>query len=68
MNPDSLNYMGNFIDNHDNQRTLHWGGNWDDKVKHYKTAHVMALTSVGIPIVYYGAEQLFAGGDDPQNR
>lgn len=47
--------MANFIDNHDNQRTLHWGGNWDDKVKHYKTVHVMALTSVGIPIVYYGA-------------
>lgn len=28
----------------------------------------MALTSVGIPIVYYGAEQYFAGGNDPQNR
>jgi alpha-amylase len=28
----------------------------------------MAMTSVGIPIVYYGAEQYFAGGNDPQNR
>lgn len=28
----------------------------------------MAMTSVGIPITYYGAEQYFAGGNDPQNR
>ena len=28
----------------------------------------MALTSVGIPIIYYGTEQHFAGGDDPRNR
>lgn len=26
------------------------------------------MTSVGIPITYYGAEQYFAGGNDPQNR
>jgi alpha-amylase len=26
------------------------------------------MTSVGIPIVYYGAEQYFAGGNDPANR
>ena len=37
-------------------------------MKIYKTCHVMALTSVGIPMVYYGAEQYFAGGNDPQNR
>ena len=28
----------------------------------------MAITSVGIPMVYYGAEQYFAGGNDPKNR
>jgi len=28
----------------------------------------MAMTSVGIPITYYGAEQYFAGGNDPANR
>jgi len=60
--------MANFVDNHDNARTLSWGGDWGDKIKHYKAVHVMALTSVGIPIVYYGAEQYFAGGDDPKNR
>jgi alpha-amylase len=60
--------LGNFIDNHDNDRTLHLDEDWGDKVKHYKAAHVFILTSVGIPIVYYGAEQLFAGGTDPKNR
>ncbi len=63
-----LNYMANFCDNHDNARTLSWAGNWDDKKKHHKACHAMAMTSVGIPIVYYGAEQYFAGGNDPQNR
>jgi len=28
----------------------------------------MAITSIGIPIVYYGTEQYFAGGNDPNNR
>lgn len=63
-----LNYLANFVDNHDNARTMSWPGDQASKVKHYKTTHVMAITSVGIPIVYYGAEQLFAGGNDPQNR
>lgn len=63
-----LNYLANFVDNHDNARVLSWGGNWEDKKKKYKTINVMALTSVGIPIIYYGTEQYFAGGDDPRNR
>lgn len=28
----------------------------------------MALTSLGIPIIYYGTQQYFAGGNDPNNR
>ena len=63
-----LNYMANFCDNHDNARTLSWGGNWEDKKKHHRACHAMAMTSVGIPITYYGAEQYFAGGNDPANR
>ena len=59
-----LNYMANFCDNHDNARTLSWGGNWEDKKKHHRACHTMAMTSVGIPIVHYGAEQYFAGGND----
>ncbi len=31
------------------------GGNWEDKKKHHRACHAMAMTSVGIPIVYYGA-------------
>lgn len=68
MDFNKLQYLANFCDNHDNARTLSWGGNWDDKKKHHRGCHVMALTSVGIPIVYYGAEQYFAGGNDPANR
>jgi hypothetical protein len=47
--------MGNFLDNHDNARTLSMSGDWESKKKLYKTGHVLVLTSVGIPIVYYGA-------------
>jgi alpha-amylase len=60
--------LANFCDNHDNARTLSWAGNWEDKKKHHRACHAMAMTSVGIPIVYYGAEQYFAGGNDPANR
>ena len=63
-----LSIMGNFIDNHDNARVLSWAGDWESKKKHLKTTNLMALTSVGIPIVYYGTEQYFAGGNDPGNR
>ena len=63
-----LNYLGNFVDNHDNARVLSWGGDWEQKKKHYKVVNAMALTSLGIPIIYYGTEQYFAGGNDPNNR
>jgi alpha-amylase len=63
-----LNYMANFVDNHDNARWLSWGGDWEKKKKVFKTGNLLALTSVGIPIVYYGSEQYFAGGNDPNNR
>jgi hypothetical protein len=49
-----LGYMANFCDNHDNARTLSWSGNWEDKKKHHRACNAMALTSIGIPIVYYG--------------
>lgn len=63
-----LSLLGNFVNNHDNARVLSWSGNWDDKKKHFKTINAMALTSIGIPIIYYGDEQYFAGGNDPKNR
>jgi glycosidase len=57
IDPNQLNYMANFCDNHDNARTLSWSGVLDEKKKHIKACNAMALTAVGIPIVYYGTEQ-----------
>ena len=56
--------MGTFIDNHDNERWLYVNG---DHV-YYKSALVYVLYGTGIPIIYYGTEQGYAGGDDPNNR
>eukprot|EP01017_Pseudomicrothorax_dubius_P025664 TRINITY_DN2797_c0_g1_i6.p1 TRINITY_DN2797_c0_g1~~TRINITY_DN2797_c0_g1_i6.p1 ORF type:complete len:464 (-),score=110.43 TRINITY_DN2797_c0_g1_i6:103-1494(-) len=56
--------LGNFIDNHDNARFLHCY----DNLNRWKTGVVFTLMSVGIPIFYYGGEQGYAGGDDPNNR
>jgi alpha-amylase len=58
-----LDYMGIFIDNHDNPR-----------LRHYITPDVsrasiaLILLSRGIPIIYYGTEQDFDGENDPNNR
>jgi alpha-amylase len=60
----NVNLLGTFIDNHDNPRFLY------HQQSHvlYKNALTMTLFTVGIPIVYYGSEQGYAGGADPQNR
>lgn len=54
-----------FIDNHDVQRFLFDapGG-----VPALQAALVFLLTEDGIPCIYYGTEQGFAGGNDPANR
>ncbi|CAE7027619.1 hypothetical protein P3342_006017 [Pyrenophora teres f. teres] len=56
--------LGTFLDNHDNKRWL--------AVKNDKTLLTNCLAYVilarGIPILYYGTEQGYAGGDDPANR
>lgn len=56
--------LGVFTDNHDNRRFLH---EKNDLVS-YKSALAFSLFVEGIPIVYYGSEQAFSGGDDPFNR
>lgn len=60
----NINYLGTFIDNHDNARFLYTNGNWNL----YKNALTMTVFNFGIPIVYYGSEQGFHGGNDPANR
>lgn len=56
--------LGVFVDNHDNPRFLNNNG---DHVA-FTSAIVFSMTSRGIPFVYYGSEQYFGGGADPNNR
>lgn len=56
--------LGTFIDNHDNPRFLHT----QPSLTLYKNALTMTVLSIGVPIVYYGSEQGYAGGQDPDNR
>lgn len=60
-NPDLL---GLFVDNHDNPRYLNQHNDW----RTFKSALAFSLTARGIPIMYYGSEQGYAGGADPNNR
>lgn len=57
-------YTGTFIDNHDNSRFLFSQSSYTL----YKNAIAMTLFTQGIPIIYYGTEQGYNGGDDPKNR
>lgn len=59
-----IDALGVFVDNHDNPRFLH--NNGDHKA--FTSAIVFSMTSRGIPFVYYGSEQYYDGGADPQNR
>mmetsp|Transcript_22649 Transcript_22649/g.40779 ORF Transcript_22649/g.40779 Transcript_22649/m.40779 type:complete len:458 (+) Transcript_22649:168-1541(+) len=54
----------NFVDNHDNARFLSINSN----INRFKSALAWSLVTLGIPIVYYGSEQAFNGGNDPYNR
>jgi glycosidase len=54
----------NFIDNHDIPRFL-----WNEPdTRRLGAALTYLLTMDGIPCIYYGTEQGFAGGNDPANR
>lgn len=59
-----ISVLGNFINNHDNPRFL----SASDCLTCFKSALAFTITSVGIPMVYYGDEQAFKGGQDPLNR
>ncbi|CAG1982077.1 unnamed protein product [Fusarium graminearum] len=61
---DDPTVLGTFIDNHDNPR---WLSQKNDKAL-LKNALAYVILSRGIPIVYYGTEQGYAGGNDPANR
>jgi|TARA_B110000305_G_C19036471_1_gene446139 alpha-amylase len=59
-----LDALGIFVDNHDNARFL----NSNHDVTMFKGALTFAMTAKGIPFYYYGSEQAYGGGNDPQNR
>jgi alpha-amylase len=54
----------NFMDNHDVPRFL-WP---DNTIAALHSALFLLLTQDGIPCIYYGTEQQYAGGNDPTNR
>jgi glycosidase len=55
----------NFMDNHDVSRFLFEALGDKDALRN---ALVLLMTEEGIPCLYYGTEQDFAGGNDPSNR
>ena len=57
-------YNGNWVDNHDNPRFLN---KCNDK-RLFRNAIIFNLFYEGIPMFYYGDEQYFNGGNDPNNR
>eukprot|EP00827_Trimyema_finlayi_P007056 TRINITY_DN935_c0_g1_i1.p1 TRINITY_DN935_c0_g1~~TRINITY_DN935_c0_g1_i1.p1 ORF type:complete len:529 (+),score=188.32 TRINITY_DN935_c0_g1_i1:60-1646(+) len=56
--------LATFVDNHDNPRFL----NYQSDSRKFKSFIAYTLGCQGIPIVYYGSEQGYAGGQDPYNR
>lgn len=56
--------MGTFIDNHDTPRWL----NQSSDQSLLENALAYTILSRGVPIIYYGTEQGFHGGKDPDNR
>jgi len=59
-----LSVLGGFVDNHDNARFLHQNSDWTA----LKNALAYTLMAQWVPIVYYGSEQAYNGGNDPDNR
>ncbi|XP_013396432.1 acid alpha-amylase [Lingula anatina] len=59
-----MTVLGGFVDNHDNPRFLSINKDWTS----LKNALAYTLMARWIPIVYYGTEQAYAGGNDPYNR
>lgn len=57
--------LGVFIDNHDNSRFMY---DYPNKKKGLDNASVLMVLFEGIPVQYYGDEQYFNGGADPNNR
>ena len=57
-------YIATFVENHDNPRFLY---RCNDRGK-FTNAVVFSLLWEGVPVFYYGGEQYYSGGADPNNR
>ena len=57
-------YVANFVENHDNPRFLN---RCNDRAK-FTNAVIFTLLFEGVPVFYYGGEQYYSGGGDPNNR
>ena len=57
-------YAATFVENHDNPRFLN---RCNDRAK-FTNAVVFSLLWEGVPVFYYGGEQYYSGGADPNNR
>ena len=57
-------YAATFVENHDNPRFLN---RCNDRGK-FTNAAVFSLLWEGVPVFYYGGEQYYSGGADPNNR
>ncbi len=65
--------MPNFLDNHDVSRFMNVaagraGFGLADQLRRLEIGLTFLYTAPGPPVVYYGTEQAFDGGGDPQNR
>ena len=56
-----------FLDNHDQARFLN-SANANNNTNRLTVALAFLMTARGIPCVYYGTEQAFNGGNDPNDR
>lgn len=65
--------MPNFLDNHDLPRFLNSaqgnpGSGFAEQLRRLELGLIAMFMLPGPPVVYYGTEQNFSGGNDPQNR
>ena len=56
-----------FLDNHDRPRFLN-SANANGNTSRLDVALVFLYTARGVPCLYYGTEQAFNGGADPNDR
>jgi alpha-amylase len=56
--------LGTFSENHDNPRFA----NYNPDISLAKNVIAFTILADGIPIIYYGQEQHYAGGNDTDNR